>query len=63
MGDNGMGGGMKHVKDLLAAWGNWSSSRIGTEFKACWPLCQQEGDSRPWLSDEEGKIVDQAVGV
>ncbi|MEA9446271.1 hypothetical protein SK355_14050 [Candidatus Fukatsuia symbiotica] len=54
---------MKHVKDLLAAWGNWSSSRIGTEFKACWPLCQQEGDSRPWLSDEEGKIVDQAVGV
>ncbi|EGY28710.1 Phage antitermination protein Q [Candidatus Regiella insecticola 5.15] len=52
---------MRNVTHLLEAWGNWSGSRIGTEYQAQWPLCRQESDTRLWLSDEEGVLVDQAV--
>ncbi|MGL9724444.1 antiterminator Q family protein [Sodalis sp. (in: enterobacteria)] len=52
---------MKNIRYLLTAWGNWSSSRIGTEYKAAWPLMQQQSDIRPMLSDEDGERVDRAV--
>ena len=52
---------MRDIRYLLTAWGNWSGSRIGTEYKAAWPLMQQQSDIRPMLSDEDGEIVDRAV--
>lgn len=52
---------MKDIRYLLTAWGNWSGSRIGTEYKAAWPLMQQQSDIRPMLSDEDGERVDRAV--
>lgn len=52
----------RHVKDLLEAWGNWSMSRIGTEYKGMSTIFPTKfDDDRPWLSDEEGEIVDKAV--
>ncbi|WP_406706259.1 hypothetical protein, partial [Sodalis sp.] len=27
---------MRDIRYLLTAWGNWSGSRIGTEYKAAW---------------------------
>ncbi|MFS1582866.1 MAG: antiterminator Q family protein [Candidatus Arsenophonus phytopathogenicus] len=52
----------RHVKDLLKAWGNWSMSRIGTEYKGMSTIAPVKfDDDRPWLSDEEGEIVDKAV--
>lgn len=55
------GAPMKDIRYLLTAWGNWSGSLIGTEYKAAWPLMQQQSDIRPMLSDEEGEMVDRAV--
>lgn len=53
---------MKDIRYLLSAWGNWSGSRIGTEYKAAWPIATASSDIRPMLSDEDGEIVDRAVG-
>lgn len=53
---------MKDIRYLLSAWGNWSGSRIGTEYKAAWPIATASSDIRPMLSDENGEIVDRAVG-
>lgn len=53
---------MRHVKDLLEAWGNWSVARIGTEYKGMSYMSQdKDSEERPYLSDEEGKTVEQAV--
>lgn len=52
---------MRHIKDLLEGWGNWSMTRIGTEHKAISCIAIPKDDDRPWLSDEEGEIVDKAV--
>lgn len=52
---------MRHIKDLLEGWGNWSMTRIGTEYKALSCIAIPKNDDRPWLSDEEGEIVDRAV--
>ncbi|WP_291968906.1 antiterminator Q family protein [Candidatus Symbiopectobacterium sp.] len=54
---------MRDIRYLLTAWGNWSGSRIGTEYKAAWPLVTASSDIRPMLSDEDGEIVDRAVGL
>ncbi|OIV46866.1 hypothetical protein BK025_08445 [Sodalis sp. TME1] len=53
---------MRDIRYLLTAWGNWSGSRIGTEYKAAWPIVTASSDIRPMLSDEDGEIVDRAVG-
>ncbi|WP_406707058.1 antiterminator Q family protein [Sodalis sp.] len=53
---------MRDIRYLLTAWGNWSGSRIGTEYKAAWPIATASSDIRPMLSDEDGEIVDRAVG-
>ncbi|MGL9724470.1 antiterminator Q family protein [Sodalis sp. (in: enterobacteria)] len=53
---------MRDIRYLLTAWGNWSGSRIGTEYKAAWPIATVSSDIRPMLSDEDGEIVDRAVG-
>ncbi|CRL45057.1 Phage antitermination protein Q [Sodalis glossinidius str. 'morsitans'] len=53
---------MKDILYLLTAWGHWSGSRIGTEYKAAWPIVTASSDIRPMLSDEDGEIVDRAVG-
>lgn len=53
---------MKHVKDYLAAWGNWSVSRIGTEYKGMSYMSDESAEDRPYLTDIEGMLVDQAVG-
>lgn len=53
---------MRDIRYLLTAWGNWSGSRIGTEYKAAWPIATASSDVRPMLSDEDGEIVDRAVG-
>ncbi|WP_440863186.1 antiterminator Q family protein [Symbiopectobacterium purcellii] len=53
---------MRDIRYLLTAWGNWSGSRIGTEYKAAWPLVTASSDIRPMLSDADGEIVDRAVG-
>ncbi|WP_440866362.1 antiterminator Q family protein [Symbiopectobacterium purcellii] len=53
---------MRDIRYLLTAWGNWSGSRIGTEYKAAWPLVTASSDIRPMLSDEDGETVDRAVG-
>lgn len=52
---------MKDIRYLLTAWGNWSGSRIGTEYKSAWPIATASSDIRPMLSDEDGEIVDRAV--
>ncbi|MEN3260286.1 antiterminator Q family protein [Sodalis endosymbiont of Spalangia cameroni] len=53
---------MRDIRYLLTAWGNWSGSRIGTEYKAAWPIATASSDIRPMLSDADGEIVDRAVG-
>ncbi|MEN3257549.1 antiterminator Q family protein [Sodalis endosymbiont of Spalangia cameroni] len=53
---------MLDIKDILTRWSNWSGSRIGTEYKAAWPIVTASSDIRPMLSDEDGEIVDRAVG-
>lgn len=53
---------MTNIKDILAAWGNWSISRIGTEYKGMSYQQANEGDLRPYLDDIQGMLVDQAVG-
>lgn len=53
---------MRDIRYLLTAWGNWSGSRIGTEYKAAWPIVTASSDIRPMLSDEDGETVDRAVG-
>ncbi|MGG2139926.1 antiterminator Q family protein [Symbiopectobacterium sp. RP] len=53
---------MRDIRYLLTAWGNWSGSRIGTEYKAAWPLATASCDIRPMLSDADGETVDRAVG-
>ncbi|MGX8939617.1 antiterminator Q family protein [Symbiopectobacterium sp. Eva_TO] len=53
---------MRDIRYLLTAWGNWSGSRIGTEYKAAWPLATASSDIRPMLSDADGETVDRAVG-
>ncbi|MGV3346392.1 antiterminator Q family protein [Enterobacteriaceae bacterium LUAb1] len=53
---------MRHVKDFLEAWGNWSVARIGTEYKGMSYMSEQKEESGLSLSDAEGMIVDQAVG-
>uniref|UniRef100_A0A1A9VZ46 Uncharacterized protein n=1 Tax=Glossina brevipalpis TaxID=37001 RepID=A0A1A9VZ46_9MUSC len=53
---------MRDIRYLLTAWGNWSGSRIGTEYKAAWPIVTASSDIRPMLSDEDGERVDRAVG-
>lgn len=53
---------MRHVKDLLEGWGNWSVARIGTEYKGMSYMSQGgEREERPYLSDEEGSVVEAAV--
>ncbi|MGL9733972.1 MAG: antiterminator Q family protein [Symbiopectobacterium sp.] len=46
----------------MTAWGNWSGSRIGTEYKAAWLLVTASSDIWPMLSDADGEIIDRAVG-
>ncbi|QZN96370.1 antiterminator Q family protein [Symbiopectobacterium purcellii] len=53
---------MRDIRYLLTAWGNWSGSRIGTEYKAAWPFVTASSDLRPMLSDADGETVDRAVG-
>lgn len=53
---------MRHVKDYLEAWGNWSFSRIGTEYKGMSYMSDEEGGVKFRLTDIEAMLVDQAVG-
>ncbi|KLU14707.1 antiterminator Q family protein [Xenorhabdus griffiniae] len=50
-----------HVKDLLEAWGNWSKARIGTEYKGMSYMTDSQGESKPYLTDEKGMMIDRAV--
>lgn len=52
----------RHVKDWLEAWGNWSTSRIGTEYKGMSYMSDSSSGDRAWLDDVEGMVIDQAVG-
>jgi len=52
---------VRHVKDFLSAWGNWSISRIGTEYKGMSYMSTESSECRPYLTDLEGMVVDQAV--
>ncbi|MGK5722301.1 antiterminator Q family protein [Proteus mirabilis] len=51
----------RHIKDLLEAWGNWSVSRVGTEYKGMSYMSDSSVGGDIWLDDAEGIIVDQAV--
>ncbi|MEQ4625182.1 antiterminator Q family protein [Providencia manganoxydans] len=51
----------RHVKDLLEAWGNWSVSRVGTEYKGMSYMSDSSSGDRPYLDDVEGMVIDQAV--
>ncbi|SQL23917.1 Phage antitermination protein Q [Morganella morganii] len=52
----------RSIKDWLEAWGNWSSSRTGTEYKGVSYMTASSFGNRPWLDDIEGMVIDQAVG-
>ena len=52
----------RNIKDWLEAWGNWSSSRTGTEYKGVSYMSASSSGDRPWLDDIEGMVIDQAVG-
>ncbi|NIG98407.1 MAG: hypothetical protein G5701_04715 [Serratia symbiotica] len=55
---------MTNIKDILAAWGNWSISRIGTdEYKGMSYQQANEGDLRPYLNDIQGMLVDHRLWV
>jgi ribonuclease BN (tRNA processing enzyme) len=51
----------RHVKNLLEAWGNWSVTRIGTEYKGMSYMSDSSEGSRPYLTDAEGVVIDRAV--